>query len=275
MRTMFRAITVAFLLGATSLTFAAEETKVLFVGKQPDHPFGSHMYLHTSRVLARCLAKTDGVTTQISNGWPTDEHLLDGVDTIVVYTSPAAEFLLDGDHRGQVDALMKQGVGLVTIHWASSIYQENFDRLGPTWLSYLGGTWISNVGLHTTSSPLQQLDPDHPISRGWDTYELHDEYYLNPTLTDDAIPLLEVTSRGEPVIVGWAYERPHSGGFRGGRSFATTLGHFYSNFQRSPFRRMVTNAILWTAAHEVPAGGADVALTEAELALPPNPAAEE
>jgi hypothetical protein len=44
------------------------------------------------------------------------------------------------------------------------------------------------------------------------------------------------------VFVGWVYERPD-----GGRTFSTTLGHPYRNFQREPFRRMLVNAILWTA----------------------------
>lgn len=161
---------------------------------------------------------------------------------------------------------MKQGVGLVTIHYASSVRKENLERLGPKWLSYLGGTWVSNVGLHTGDSPLRQLQPDHPICRCWQDYELNDEYYLNPTITDQATPLLEVMANGKPVIVGWAHERPG-----GGRSFATTLGHFYRNFQLVAFRRMIVNAILWSAHVDVPKSGAKVNLSEELLALPPDP----
>ncbi len=162
--------------------------------------------------------------------------------------------------------LSKKGVGLVTIHWASTVKQENFDRLGPRWLSYLGGTWISNVGLETGDSPLKQLQPDHPICRGWKEYTLHDEFYLNPTITDEATPLLQVTVKDKPVVVGWAYERPD-----GGRSFGTTLGHFYSNFQRENFRRMIVNAILWSAKVEIDKSGARVDLGQEDLALPDKP----
>jgi hypothetical protein len=66
------------------------------------------------------------------------------------------------------------------------------------------------------------------------------------------------------VIVGWVFERPG-----GGRSFGTTLGHPYSNFQIEAFRRMIVNGILWAAHVEVPAGGAPVNIGEKELALPP------
>jgi len=251
-------------------TFAAAEekakTKILFIGKEPDHPYGSHMYMHTCSVLAECAELTPGVETVVSKGWPEDAKTLDGVKAIVIYTSPAAEILLDGPHRDEVDKQIKRGVGLVTIHWASTVKKENLERLGPTWVTYLGGTWVSNVGLSFGKSPLKQALPDHPICRGWKEYEIDDEYYLNPTI-DKGTPLLKVNEpkEGKEVIVGWVYERPD-----GGRSFATTLGHPYRNFQREPFRRMIVNGILWAAKLEVPAEGAPINVADEILKLPPK-----
>lgn len=242
---------------------ADDPVKVLFIGKKPDHPFATHMYLHTGAMLAECLKLSGNIETVVSDGWPEDADELKGVRTIVLYMTPAAEFLLDGPHRAEFEAMMKQGVGLVTLHWASSVHQKNFERLSETWMAYLGGTWVSNVGLHTGQSPLRQLAPQHPISRGWDEYEIHDEYYLNPTISENATPILQVMALNKPVIVGWAFERSN-----GGRSFGTTLGHFYRNFQREPFRRMVLNSILWTANVDVPEQGARVDLPVKELELP-------
>jgi len=160
---------------------------------------------------------------------------------------------------------MKKGVGLVTIYWASSVYQKDFDQLGPTWLSYLGGTWVSNVGLSGGKSPLKQLISDHPICRGWKEYEIDDEYYLDPVIKQ-AKPLLQVKERrGKEVIVGWVYERPD-----GGRAFGTTLGHPYKNFEIEAFRRMIVNGILWSAHVEVPGAGAPVNVAADVLALPPE-----
>jgi type 1 glutamine amidotransferase len=85
-------------------------------------------------------------------------------------------------------------------------------------------------------------------------------------ITDQATSLLQVTAQGKPVVVGWAYARPG-----GGRSFATTLGHFYRNFQQEDFRRMIVNAILWSAHVELPKSGTAVSLSPEDLALPPNP----
>jgi type 1 glutamine amidotransferase len=223
------------------------------------------MYMQTCAMLAKCVHLTPGIDTVVSNGWPTDAESLNGVKAIVVYTNPAAELLLDGPHRGQFEKLMKSGVGLVTIHWASSVNKNNLQRLGDTWLDYLGGTWVSNVGLSGGTSVLKQLTPEHPICRGWQEYEINDEYYLNPVIKK-ATPLLQVRDKkGQEVIVGWAFERPD-----GGRAFGTTLGHPYKNFQMEPFRRMIVNAILWSAQIEVPRAGAPVNISAEALALPPK-----
>ena len=244
---------------------AEEPTRVLFIGKEPDHPWGTHMYLHASKVLARCVELSGNVETTVVSRWPKDPNVLKDVDTIVVYSNPAAELLLGGPHRTEFKKLMDRGVGLVTIHWASTVRKENFDRLGPEWMKILGGTWISNVGLSTERSTLRRVAPQHPISRGWKTGPFRDEFYLHPKLGPGATPVLEVTAKGEPLVVGWSYERTN-----GGRSFATTLGHFYDNFVRDDFRRILVNAILWTAHRKVPDAGAPVNLTREQLALPPK-----
>lgn len=254
---------VLAVLSGSAIANDKPKTKVLFIGKNPDHPYGSHMYMHTCGMLAKCAELTPDVETVVSNGWPKDAKTLEGVKTIVIYTSPAAELLLAGPHRAKVDELMKKGVGLVTIHWASSVNKNNYERLGPTWLGYLGGTWVSNVGLSGGKSPLKQLIPDHPICRGWKEYEIEDEYYLDPVIKQ-AKPLLEVRDRKEKkVIVGWVFERPD-----GGRAFGTTLGHPYKNFQIEAFRRTIVNGILWSAHVEVPKDGAPVNLSAEALALP-------
>ena len=101
------ALCLVALAGLDGLAEVKSKTKILFIGGKPDHPYGSHMYLHTCTVLARCAELTPGVETVVSNGWPKDAKTLAGVKAIVIYASPAAELLLEGPHRGQVHELMK------------------------------------------------------------------------------------------------------------------------------------------------------------------------
>jgi type 1 glutamine amidotransferase len=251
---------------ATTTMHAAEPTKILLIGHKLDHPWGSHMYLHTLGMLAKCAEQTEGVETVVSDGWPQDPKLLEGVAAIVVYSSPGAEFLVGGPHREELDKLMKQGVGLMAIHWATAVRKEHLDQLGDRWISYLGGCWVSNVGLSTEDSRLKQLAKEHPVCRGWADFDLHDEFYLNPTIPEGTTPVLEVTAKGKPLVVAWARERDD-----GGRAFGTTLGHYYRNYQGEEFRQMIVNAMLWTAKVEIPEQGAPIALSEQALALPKKP----
>ena len=99
--------------------------------------------------------------------------------------------------------------------------------------------------------------PAHPISRGLSAFPLREEYYYNlrfragdPRL----VPILATPIPGESAeqVVAFAVERNG-----GGRGFGFSGGHFFENWGASEFRRMVLNAILWTAHAEVPPGGVD------------------
>lgn len=58
----------------------------------------------------------------------------------------------------------------------------------------------------------------------------------------------------------WAVERRH-----GGRGFGFTGGHFHDNWGNDQFRKTVLNAFLWLAKAEVPQGGVESKVTQADL----------
>ena len=244
------------------------EKKILLIGHELDHAWGTHMYLPTCNLLAKCLRQTPGVEAVVSDGWPKDKKELAGVDAIVLYSSPGGELLLDGEQAAEVDRLLKQGVGLICIHWATGLKKENEKRLGKQWMGMLGGMWLHFVGLKIDDSNLKQLNPAHPICNGWEEYELNDEFYLNTQVAPGAETLLEVEVDGKRVPVAWTYERPISAG---GRSFGTTLGHFHRNFGLEAFRKLMVGGILWAAHVPLPAGGPPVAVSREDLKLPPKP----
>jgi type 1 glutamine amidotransferase len=241
----------------------APPAKIVLLGHKLDHPYGSHMYLHECGLLAKCLRQSPGVQALVSDGWPTNAATLQGVNALVLYTSPGGTILLEPTHRAQAEQLLARGVGYVAIHWATDARED----LGPAYLDVLGG-WFNTrfSGLNTTTTRLEQLDKAHPICRGWPEYELHDEIYLNLKFHPDARPLLKVKVKDQEQVVAWTFERPG-----GGRSFGTTLGHFHRNFGLEPFRRMLVNGILWAARRDVPAGGAPVQISDDDLKLPPDP----
>ena len=69
-------------------------------------------------------------------------------------------------------------------------------------------------------------------------------------------------------VVAWAVERPD-----GGRGFGFTGAHFHRNWGNDDFRKLVLNAILWTAKVDVPSEGVASAVTPEDLSknLDPKP----
>jgi hypothetical protein len=244
----------------------ARKTKIVLIGHKPDHPPGTHLYLPDSRLLAKCLRQTPGVEAIVSDGWPKDPAVLEGVNAIALYTSPGAEILFTGPHAGQAEKLFKQGVGLTAIHWATGIRDNKNEKLAAQYLGHLGGLFgLPGSGIDFSTSKVEQLDPKHPVCRGCSEHELKDEWYLNLKFLPAAKPLLKVRVKEKDQVVAWVYERPDSGG---GRSFGSTLAHYHDNFAIESFRRFLVNGILWTAHCEIPAGGAPCKVTAEDLRLP-------
>jgi type 1 glutamine amidotransferase len=238
-------------------------TKIALVYTLPDHPYGSHMYEHECNLLAHCLRQTPGVEATVAKDWP-DKSQLDHVRSVVFYSHPAGDIALTAEHRELFNKLMKDGVGLAAIHWATGADKER----GEEYASLLGGWFnFAHAGLKVDTQLLEQQDPKNPICRGWKPYQLHDEFYLNMKFHDGATPVLKVKVDGKDQVVAWVVERPDS---HGGRSFGTTLGHFHENFGLPDFRRALVNGILWSAHVEVPKDGAPVDVTDKELKLPPE-----
>jgi hypothetical protein len=172
-RRLILALLIGLLAGAT-LFGAEKKTKILLIGKDRDHPFGTHEYMTDCQLLAKCLQQTPGVEAIVSNGWPKDEAVLKDISAIVLHTANGGNVLLGGPHRKQAEELLKNGVGLTAIHWSTGASDEN---IGEAYQSILGG-WFNRkfANLNITTTKLQQADSKHPICRGWKEYDLRDEY---------------------------------------------------------------------------------------------------
>ena len=131
----------------------------------------------------------------------------------------------------------------------------------PEWLIFTGETGLLG---------------DHPITSGVKPFAIDDEWYFNMRFVDglrNVTPILRAVPPdnkrgtadarkypGREEIVAWAYDGPN-----GGRGFGFTGGHNHRNWGDENFRRLVVNAILWTAKLEVPRDGAKVELSPEEL----------
>ncbi|MBX7168999.1 MAG: ThuA domain-containing protein [Pirellulales bacterium] len=249
----------------------ADGTKVLIVGHKRDHPYRTHEYLAVGRLLADCLRQSPGVEATVVDGWPRDPQACDGYAAVVLYTSAGGNLLLSGARRATAERLFASPAGFVALHWATAAEGA---EVGPDYQAALGGRFSFEFsGLRVDQARLRFDLPDHPILRGIEPFELRDEYYLNLRFADGAqglVTALLPQTAEQPALeqrIAWTHERGS-----GGRSFGLTAGHFFDNFAREDFRRLVVQGILWSAKLDVPAAGAPVAIDAAALALPPDTA---
>ena len=254
--------------------FAADtKTRILLIGKDRDHAYATHTYMDDCELLARCLRQTPGVETVVSNGWPRNPDVLKDVKAIVLQTKLGGTMLLGGPQRGQVEELMKKAFSTGATRRAPQ-YASAIGRALTFDAAFDADDVVSLVQGFSRPPPeavVRQADPKHPISRGWQDYDLREEYYIKLRYLAESKPIMtaavkDKNGQTKDYDIGWVYERPD-----GGRSFGFVGGHFHANFGDKPFRQAVVNGILWTAHLDVPEGGAPCEITPKDMELAPDP----
>ena len=290
-------LSIVFVLALTQVPAHAAEKKniVLIAGKQSHGP-GDHEHNAGVKLLAKCLKAGApdlvDVKVHLNAEWPAEEEIK-SADTILIYADgftmhPA----LQGDHLQQLSTEMKRGCGFVTLHWATEVPNGKGEAEFLDWMGgYCDPSWSVNPHWQADFTTL----PQHPITSGVHPFSTTDEWYFHmrfregmasvtPILT--AVPPDSTMSRpdglrsGNPDVrkdvankvpqhVAWAAERPG-----GGRGFGFTGGHFHSGWANNDQRKLVLNAILWTAKAAVPPKGVESVVTEEDLKqnLDPKPA---
>ncbi len=264
-----------FVVLAISSSQAAEKAKVVFISGKPSHGPMSHEHRAGNMILAKRLNQS-GLDVEAvvlpDLGYPKDPSVLQDADTIVVFGTGHGGHLLNPQLKA-FDGLMKKGVGVVMIHWATEAVKG---EPGDKFLEWMGGfcdlDW--SVNPHWTPKFKRQ---NHEIWNGVNPFSVNDEWYyhmrflddptgLTPILTDVPGPetlrrsdgprsgnrhVRRSVANGETQHVAWAYERPDGKG----RGFGFTGGHVHMNWRHDAYRKIMLNAILWTAGVEVPRNG--------------------
>ena len=249
--------------------------KAVLIAGPKSHGPGDHEYVKTVRLLAALLDETadaHGVRAEVVlDGWPAEEAVFDDADVVMVVSD-------GGDGPGQapapfmtpermrvLDRHIARGMGFMTFHFSTFAP----DTLAPEMLEWTGGyfDWQDDTGarnwysdIRTVDTTVVLADPAHPVARGLPpTFRFRDEFYFDMRFRDSdprLRPILSVpslpTDRPLGDVVAWAVERAD-----GGRGFGTTTGHFFDNWRDPNYRKLILNAIVWTAGAEVPEGGVE------------------
>ena len=279
---MYRAFITLFTLVA-ALTASAGDARIVLLAGPPSHGPGDHEHAAGCLLLKSCLDQVPGVTSEVyRNGWPQEPGTaFAGAATIVIYSDGGTGHpFLQGDRLKTLGSLMKKGVGLACLHYAVEPTKEAGEK---DFLDWIGGCFETDWSVNPTWRAEFKALPAHTITRGVSPFSLTDEWYFHMRFRDGmkgVVPILsavapvatmnrpdgthsgnpavrESVKRGDPQVLAWASERPG-----GGRGFGFTGGHFHRNWADDNYRKVVLNAILWTAKVEVPANGVECKLTE-------------
>lgn len=209
-----------------------------------------------------------------------------GFDVLVLYDMPGLDFEAGEGAPAYLDpepgvkegfrALLEQGTGVVALHHALAgwpLWAEYHDWLGGQFLYHPGsvrGREMPDSGYrHEVTHTLSVVDPAHPVTAGLPTsFTFTDELYLASVFEEDVTPLLrsdarfddgaywsaDLAVRGQmhsaegwshpqgSNLVGWARQVLAS------RLVYLQPGDGPSVYDDPHYRRLVGNAIRWTAA---------------------------
>jgi type 1 glutamine amidotransferase len=248
--------------------------KIVLVAGRASHGKGEHEFFAGCAILMKLLAQTPGVFPVMArDGWPKDPKTFENAKAVVFYMDGGGGHpILHKDHREVVQKLIDDKVGFVNLHYAVEYPKSQSDHV----LAWLGGYYETGFSINPHWKADFKSMPEHPITRGVKPFTINDEWYYNIRFAPESrgvTPILKAVPPdgtrgtaaakehpGRSEIVAWAFERAN-----GGRSFGFTGGHFHKNWGDENFRRLVVNAILWSAKVEVPREGARVELDPADL----------
>ena len=257
------------LFAATCSLCAAERPRVVMIAGQPSHPSGQHEFNAGTILLARALNEQSGLAVKVDvvhNGWPEDESILDGAAAIVIYADGNNRHPTFG-HEETVDRLVNQGVGLMCMHYAVEVPAGPRGQFFKKWI---GGHYEAGFSCNPHWTAAAEPAATHPIARGVPSFSANDEWYYKMRWAEPktAVDLLTATPTRKRInryihwtpageqgldsrqTLMWAIERPD-----GGRGVGFTGGHWHRNWAIDDFRRLVLNAIVWTAKLDVPVSG--------------------
>ncbi|WP_397385474.1 ThuA domain-containing protein [Prosthecobacter sp.] len=280
-------LTALFAFSLLGSAFSADKKSIVMIAGKPSHGPGQHEHNAGIQLLKKCLeqgaADQADIKFHLNGEWPSQEEL-SKADTVVIYSDGGGGHpALQGDHLAQLDKEMKRGCGFLTLHYA---VEPTIEKGGKEFIDWMGGCFEINWSVNPHWDANFKELPAHPISSGVKPFGTNDEWYffmrfrpnmqgVTPILSDVApestmsrpdgahsgnSTVRESVKKQEKQHVAWACERAD-----GGRGFGFTGGHYHKGWANNEQRKLVLNAILWTAKAKIPADGVASTVTEEDM----------
>ncbi len=174
-------------------------------------------------VMTRYATATQDVN--VSPGWSPDG---------IIESWPSPTDFMTNAQENAIVSNVRRGMGLLSIH--CSIW--NFDRR-----KYLDLLGVEKPIMHTKVQPahIQELNQDHPITRGIEPFDIGDDEIFNAEMKEGMYTHLFNTTGEEQkinAIGGWCREES------AGRIVSLLPGHTQLPYMTGPYKK-----IMWRSAH--------------------------
>jgi hypothetical protein len=145
-------------------------------------------------------------------------------------------------------ARLKDGKGLVVLHHAIAAYPawpEYWNIIGAHY--YLAATNINGVAKARSAWKegmrfrIQVPDSKHPVTRGMQDFDTHDETYKLFDVSAECHPLLTTDEPLSNKIIAWAKT------YKGARVVYIQSGHDHFAYENPNYQQIVRQAIQWAA----------------------------
>lgn len=147
--------------------------------------------------------------------------------------------------------LLNTGIGLVSLHHNMGAHQdwEEFAHI-------IGGKFFTAPGkidgkqyeksgwAHGGTLDVTVVDKNHPVTRGVENFQIHDETYNNYYTAPDAKVLLTTDNPDNDPELAWVKTYGKS------RVLYLMLGHDHEAYQNPAYSRLVHQGIRWAAGRE-------------------------
>jgi type 1 glutamine amidotransferase len=166
-------------------------------------------------------------------------------DVIVLYNMSQE---ISPQRQANFKALLDKGVGLVALHHAEGAFQnwEDYRKIVGTkyplkpqeidGVSYQPGTYLHDVDL-----TVHVRDRKHPITKGIDDFQIHDETYKGLWFAKDNHVLLTTDHPTSDTTIGWT--RPYGKT----RVVLIQLGHDSKAYANANYRELIARSVRWVA----------------------------
>ncbi len=162
-------------------------------------------------------------------------------DVLLLHFKNYAPLAHEAAARENLANLVKQGKGLVLLHFACGAFED-----WPEFANLAGRVWDRKTGHDPRGPYTVKIVRQHPITRGMRDFQADDELYTC-LIGDRSVDVLavsrsKVTGKDHPMAFVFEYGK--------GRVFHTPLGHDVRAIELSGVAELLRRGSLWTAGRE-------------------------